>query len=293
VIEFLQIALDGLMTGVVYAALALALAVVFQGTGMLNLAQGELAVVAAYVAWSLALAGVPIWIALILSIVLSAALGAVVYQGIVQWVPPHREDALMTLSVTLLLGINALVSLVWGTDPHGFPNPFGSWLVQFAGLRLTSQQLGGAALVLATMLVMTLVFTRTPFGLRLRAVAQNGDSAALLGLDPRRWRSAGWAVACAVGAVAGLVAAPTAGLTPAMMTVPLLMALAAANLGGISSRVGVVVGGLLIGVLTAIGGRYVPGLGGDLNVLLAFAVVVAVIMIRPAGLFGRQSVVRA
>lgn len=78
-----------------------------------------------------------------------------------------------------------------------------------------------------------------------------------------------------------------------MMTVPLLMALAAANIGGISSRVGVVVGGLLIGLLTAIGGRYIPGLGGDLNVVFAFAAVIAVILVKPAGLFGRESVVRA
>jgi branched-chain amino acid transport system permease protein len=78
-----------------------------------------------------------------------------------------------------------------------------------------------------------------------------------------------------------------------MMTIPLLMALAATNLGGITSRVGVVIGGLLIGVLTAIGGRYVPGLGGDLNVVLAFSVVLAVVLVKPAGLFGRESVVRA
>ncbi|GAA1504783.1 branched-chain amino acid transport system permease protein [Agromyces terreus] len=291
--EFLQIVLDGLMTGVVYAALALALGVVFQGTGMLNLSQGELAVVAAYIAWACTQAGIPIWPAIAIAIVASAVLGAVIYHGVVRFVPPHREDSLMTLGVTLLLGLNAIVSMVWGTDPRAFPSPFGTWVANFGGLRLTSQQLGGVALVGATMLVMAVVFTRTTFGLRLRAVAQNPRSAAYLGLRSGLWLSAGWAAACAVGAVAGIVAAPTAGLSPAMMTVPLLMALAAANIGGISSRVGVVVGGLLIGLLTAIGGRYIPGLGGDLNVVFAFAAVIAVILVKPAGLFGRESVVRA
>lgn len=291
--ELLQIVLDGFMTGIVYAALALALAVVFQGTGMLNLAQGELAVVAAYIAWMVMSAGVWVWIAIPMAIVLSALLGAAVYQGVVRFVPAHREDLLMTLGVTLLLGLNALVAIVWGSDPRGFPSPFGQWTLQFAGLRLTSQQIGGALLVGIAMGIMTVVFTRTNAGLRLRAVAQNPRSAALLGLRAGVWLSAGWAVACAVGAVAGVVAAPTLGLSPGMMTIPLLMALAATNLGGISSRVGVVVGGLLIGVLTALGGRYVPGLGGDLNVVLAFAVVVGVVLIKPAGLFGRESVVRA
>ncbi|WP_394552042.1 branched-chain amino acid ABC transporter permease [Agromyces sp. MMS24-JH15] len=292
-IEFLQISLDGLMTGVVYAALALALGVVFQGTGMLNLSQGELAVVAAYIAWSCVQMGIPIWPAIVIAVVASAAIGSALYHGVVRFVPPHREDSLMTLGVTLLLGLNAIVSIVWGTDPRGFPSPFGTWVVNFAGLRLTSQQIGGVVLVAGTMLVMALVFTRTTFGLRLRAVAQNPRSAAFLGLRAGVWLSAGWAAACAVGAVAGVVAAPTLGLSPAMMTVPLLMALAAANLGGIGSRVGVVVGGLLIGILTAIGGRYIPGLGGDLNVVFAFAIVIAVVLVKPAGLFGRESVVRA
>ena len=291
--EFLQIVLDGLMTGTVYAALALALSVVFQGTGMLNLAQGELAVVAAYLSWMVLSWGWSMWVAIPIAVVASALLGAGIYQGIIRFVPAHREDSLMTIGVTLLLGLNALVAIVWGSDPRRFPSPFGDWVLQFGGLRLTAQQLGGALLVAFAMGIMAVVFTRTNVGLRLRAVAQNPKSAALLGMRAAIWLSAGWAVACAVGAVAGVVAAPTLGLSPAMMTIPLLMALAATNLGGITSRVGVVIGGLLIGVLTAIGGRYVPGLGGDLNVVLAFSVVLAVVLVKPAGLFGRESVVRA
>lgn len=291
-VEFLQIALDGLMTGTVYAALALALSVVFQGTGMLNLAQGELAVIAAYIAWMVLGWGVDAWVAIPVSIVASAVVGALLYQTVVRFVPPHREDSLMTLGVTLLLGLNAVVAIIWGSDPRRFPSPFGQWVVNFAELRLTSQQIGGALLVAATMAIMVVIFTRTDIGLRLRAVAQNPRSAALLGLRAGVWLSAGWAAACAVGAVAGVVAAPTLGLSPGMMTIPLLMALAATNLGGMASRVGVVIGGLLIGVLTALGGRYIPGLGGDLNVLLAFAVVIAVVLVKPAGLFGRESVVR-
>lgn len=292
-IEFLQIALDGLMTGVVFAALALAISVIFQGTGMLNLAQGEMAVLAAYVAYTALIVGWPAWLAIPFAIVVSALIGALLYFVVVRWVDRRNQTALTTLGVTLLLGINAVVSMIWGTDPRSFPNPFGSWVLQFGGLRLTSQQVGGLILVGAVMGVMALLFTRTTFGLRLRAVAQNQSSAALLGLNAGVWLAAGWAAASAVGTVAGVVAAPSLGLSPAMMTVPLLMGLAATNLGGITSRVGVVVGGLLIGLLTAIGGRYVPGLGGDLNVLLAFAVVIAVVFVKPAGLFGRESTVRA
>src|SRR5690606_7433505 len=153
-------------------------------------------------------------------------IGAAIYLLVVRWVDRRNQTALTTLGVTLLLGINAIVSMIWGTDPRSFPNPFGTWVVQFAGLRLTSQQIGGAALVLAAMGLMALLFTRTMFGLRLRAVAQNQPSAALLGLSAGLWLAAGWVVASAVGTVAGIVAAPTVGLSPAMLTVALLMALA-------------------------------------------------------------------
>lgn len=292
-IEFAQITLDGFMTGVVYAALALALSVIFQGTGMLNLAQGEMALLAAYIAYSALLSGLPLWLAIIVAVILSAVIGAAIYYFVVRWVDRKNQTALTTLGVTLLLGIGAVISMIWGTDPHRFPPLLGTWVMQFGGLRLTSQQVAGVVLVGLAMGLMAFVFTRTTFGLRLRAVAQNQASAALLGLSGGLWLAGGWAVASGVGTIAGVVAAPSLGLSPAMMTVPLLMALAATNLGGISSRVGVVIGGVLIGILSALGGRYVPGLGGDLNVLLAFGVVIAVVMWRPAGLLGRESTVRA
>lgn len=292
-IEFIQISLDGLMTGLVYAALALALGVIFQGTGMLNLAQGEMAVLAAYISYTALLLGLPLWLAIPIAIVVSAMVGAAIYFFVVRWVDRRNQTALTTLGVTLMLGINAVISMIWGTDPHRFPPLFGTWVFSFGGVRLTSQQVAAVVLVGGAMAAMALLLTRTNFGLRLRAVAQNGPSAALLGLSGGLWLATGWAVASGVGTIAGVVAAPTMGLSPIMMTVPLLMALAATNLGGITSRVGVVLGGLIIGVLAALGGRYVPGLGGDLNVLLAFGVVIVVVMVKPAGLLGRESTVRA
>lgn len=292
-IELLQILLDGFMTGTVYAALALALSVVFQGTRMLNLAQGELATLAAFIAYTVMTAGMPAVISGLVAIVLSAIIGALVYLLVVRFVDAAQQQTLMTMGVALLLGLNAITSIVWGTDPRNFPSPFGNGVVTFAGLRLTSQQIGAALSVAAVMAVIALIFTRTSVGLRMRAVAENRASAALLGLSATIWIAAGWAAACAVGAVAGIVAAPTLGLSPSMLAVSLLMALAATNLGGIFSSVGVVVGGLLIGILTAVGGRYVPLLGGDLNVILAFGVAIVVVLIKPEGLFGRKSTVRA
>jgi branched-chain amino acid transport system permease protein len=291
--EFFQILLDGLTTGVIYAALALALSVVFQGTGMLNFAQGELAVVAAFIGYTFLLSGVNPWLAIALAVIASAIIGALVHILIVRWIDARNEGVLMAMSVALLLGISAIVSIVWGTDPRSYPSPFGSGVFHFAGLRLTYQQAGGALFVLLAMGLTALIFQKTRIGLRLRAVAQNAPSAALLGLSAPLWLATGWAIAGAVGAVAGVVAAPTLGLSPQMMNFPLLMALAAATLGGLTSRVGAVVGGLLVGVVTALSGRYIPGLGGDLNVVVAFGLIVVVLLIKPGGLFGRERLVRA
>ncbi|MCK6067405.1 MULTISPECIES: branched-chain amino acid ABC transporter permease [Microbacterium] len=291
--EFFQILLDGLTTGTVYAALALALSVVFQGTGMLNFAQGELAVVAAFIAYTVLLGGIPPWLAILIAVAASAVIGALLHVVVVRWVDTRNEGVLMAMGVALLLGISALASIIWGTDPRSFPSPFGSGIIQFAGLRLTYQQAGGALLVIVAMALTALLFQKTPIGLRLRAVAQNAPSAALLGLSAPVWLALGWAVAGAVGAVAGVVAAPTLGLSPQMMNFPLLMALSAATLGGLTSRVGAVVGGLLIGVVTAFAGRYIPFLGGDLNIVVAFVLIVIVLLIKPGGLFGRERMVRA
>jgi branched-chain amino acid transport system permease protein len=136
------------------------------------------------------------------------------------------------------------------------------------------------------------LFNRTSIGLRLRAVAQNPASATLLGQHQGLWLMVGWAIAAAVGAFGAVVAAPVLTLSPGMMTFPLLLALAAGTLGGLSSRVGAVVGGVLIGIANNLASRYAPGLDGDLAIVAPFALTAVVVALRPAGLFGKTRTVR-
>jgi branched-chain amino acid transport system permease protein len=291
--EFIQQVLAGLATGVIYAGLALALGVVFQGTGMLNLAQGELATLSAFGAWTLTSAGVPFWLAFPAVVLLSAALGAAVERVLVRPVEGAGPMVLLAAGAAMLLGLNALTALIWGTDPKTFDSPFGTSSIGVGDIRLTSQQLGAAALVLVTMGAIAALFRFTPVGLKLRAVATNPESARLLGVRTGYMLALGWALAGAVGAVAGIAAAPIVGLSPEMMAGPLLLALAAATLGGMTSRTGALVGGLIIGVAGSLAGRYVPGLGGDLQLVVPFAVIFAVLLLRPQGLFGQAATVRA
>lgn len=291
--EFVQQVIGGLASGTVYAALALAIAVVYQGTGMLNFAQGEMAVLAAYVTWALHATGLTYLVVIPLSILLAALVGAGIERTVIRPLEGANPLTLLTMGAALVMTVNALVSVIWGTDPHPFASPWGETLLTAGPFFITSQQLGAVGLVLLTMLVTVGLFRYTSAGLRLRAVAQNRASAQLLGMSPGRWLAAGWAVAGAVGAVAGIVAAPILSISPQMMLSPLLMALAAVTLGGFTSRVGAVVGGLTIGVLSNLASRYVPGLGGDLNIVIPFIVIFLVLLLKPSGLFSRASAVRA
>lgn len=291
--ELLQQILNGLASGCVYAGLALAVSVIYQGTGLLNFAQGEMAAVAAYVTWALAATGTPLALAIPLVVVGSAAFGAAMERVLVRPVEGASPLALITVSAALLLGLNGLVAIIWGTEPHVLASPFGTAALRFGGVVVTAQQIGAAAAVAVVMAAVGCFFRFTGLGLRMKAVALNPDSAVLLGIHPGRMLAVGWALAGGVGAVAGVMAAPTTGVSPEMMQGPLLMAFAAAALGGFASPFGAALGGLVLGVLTALGARYVPGLGSDLALAVPFGVIFVVLLVKPEGLFGKAAVVRS
>jgi branched-chain amino acid transport system permease protein len=259
---------------------------------MLNFAQGEMATVSAYLMLVMLQAGIGFWPALPVVIALSAGGGALIERVLVRRVEGSGELPLLTLGVALLLGLNAAMAIAFTTDPRTFPSPFGGGLVELGGLRLTVQQVGSLLTLLVVMAATAYLFGGTSIGLRLRAVAQNPTSATLLGQHQGRWLMVGWAVAAGVGAFAAVVAAPVLTLSPGMMAFPLLLALAAGTLGGLSSRVGAVVGGVLVGVVNNLASRYVPGLQGDLAIVAPLALTAVVVAIRPAGLFGRTRAVR-
>lgn len=291
--ELWQQVLSGLSTGFIYASLALAISVVYQGTGVFNFAQGVMATVSAYLAWTLVTQGLNFWAALFAVLAVSFAFGAVVERVFIRPVEGSTPLVLITVTAGLLIGLQAIVSIIWGEDPRRFESPFGGSSVRVLGAVLTAQQIGSAAIVLVTLLLAAAFFRFTDLGLRMKAAAQNPASARLLGIDVGRMLALGWALAAAVGAVAGVVFAPTLGISPGMMDSSLLLALAAATLGGFESRLGAVIGGLVLGVTANLASRYIPGISGDLQLLVPFTVIFVVLLVRPQGIFGRASSVRA
>jgi branched-chain amino acid transport system permease protein len=289
---FLQQVVSGIATGCIYASLALALVLIYRAMDLANFAQGEMATFSTFISYSLIEYGhLDFWTAFVITILLSFALGVGIERLVIR--PFEGTPVLTLLIVTLGLFtvINGVMGLVWGYVFKSYRGGFPSEPVVFGGLYINVQDIGVLGVVLVMLLLLYLFFSRTKAGLAMRAASLYPDSSRLLGVRVGWMLALGWGLASAVGAVSGMLVAPIIFLDPNMMQAILLFAFAAAVLGGIESPVGAVVGGITIGVLMALLGTYVPG-GQDLRLAFGLVVIVVVLLVRPAGLFGRATVRR-
>lgn len=289
---FIQLVVDGLSTGSIYAALALAIVLVNQATGLINFAQGGMAVLSAYVAWAVYGWGVPLIVAILVAIVFSFLLGAVIERYLIRRFEGGDPDTAVVVTIGLLTLITGICAWIWTYNNRLFPSLFPLETVQIAGAVISVRSLGTFIVIVVMMGVLQALFIGTKLGLALRAVAINPHSSAFSGLPVGRLLMVGWGLAAVLGAVAGVLVAPQLSLTPGMMDSALVYALAACILGGLSSPVGVVVAAWLIGVLENLAAVYVPFIGHDLKIAVPFILIFVVLIIRPQGLFGRKAVVR-
>jgi branched-chain amino acid transport system permease protein len=289
---FLQQIVSGIATGAIYASLALALVLIYRAMDVANFAQGEMATFATFISYSLIeYLHLDFWVAFVITVLVSFALGIVIERLLVR--PFEGQPVLTLVIVTLGLFtiINGTTGLIWGYVFKPYRGAFPTEPVVFGGLYVNVQDLGILGVVLVMLLVLYLFFSRTKVGLAMRAASLYPDSSRLLGVRVGWMLALGWGLAAAVGAVSGMLVAPVIFLDPNMMQSILLFAFAAAVLGGIESPLGAVVGGILIGVVMALVGTYIPG-GQDLRLAFGLIVIVIVLLVRPAGLFGRAAVRR-
>ena len=280
--------LSGLATGGIYASVALALVMIYQATHLVNFAQGELAMFATYVAWSLVQAGVPYWAAFFLTVAIAFALGVLIERVIVQPVENAPILSVVIVFIALLVIINSLAGWIFTYTIKPFPSPFPSAPL-FGNSYVTSHELGSIGVTLVVLALIFVFFRFTPLGLAMRAAAQNPESSRLVGIRVGWMLALGWGLAAAIGAVAGIMVAPTVFLEPNMMSGILLYAFAAALLGGIDSPGGAVLGGFIVGVLENVVGSII---GTELKLTVALVLIVGVLVIRPSGLFGKVLVTR-
>ena len=288
-VEFLHQFASGLALGGIYAIMALALVMIYQATQLVNFAQGEMAMFSTYLAWQMIDSGQPYWLAFIVTVLISFVGG----MGIERIVVRPFAKAPILASVIVFIGLsfifNALAGWLYGYSIQSFDTPFNGrpW---FGNVYMSAHESGS---VLVTFVVLALVyafFRFTPLGLALRASAQNPVSARLVGVRVGWMLAMGWGLAAAIGAVAGMMAAPIVYLDPNMMGGILLYAFAGAVLGGIDNPWGAVVGGFVVGVMENIVGAYL--VGAEVKLSVALVIIIGVLVVKPSGLFGRRIVAR-
>jgi len=288
---FINQVLAGIATGAIYACMALAIVMIFQAIDHLNFAQGEMAMFSTFIAWQLMQWGVPYWWAFLLTLIISFVAGIVIER--VLFKPLAKAPVLTNVAgfIALFAIINSVAGLIWDFTIKQFPTPFGS--SPFMGSQLIStHQVGMIGVTLALLVALFVFFRFTRIGLAMRASAAMPESARLVGINTSWMVALGWGMASAIGAIAGILIAPVVFLEPNMMLGVLLYGFAAAVLGGLTSPLGAVLGGFLVGVFENLVGTYIPGVGNELKLPIALALIVIVLVVKPTGLMGRTVVKR-
>ena len=296
--RLLQYVFDGLSLGSIYALLALGLVVVFRGTGYLNFAQGEMAMICTFFTWQFHAWGLPLVVSVLLGMVTGFVLGAGVEVSLIRRVAKKSEAGVFVVSIAMFLGFNSLAGMIWGNlppeempslfpdEPNDFVKIFGAvWRYEYIGIMIVALLLMG---------LLFLLFAKTKFGLAMRAVASNPESARLVGIPTGVVLAASWGIAAAMGALSGAMVGGLAGeLTSLLMFTPFIYASASATLGGFDSPGGAVIAGLLIGVGEQLAAGYAPGwIGQELRLGVALVTIFVVLLFKPSGLFGSTKVER-
>jgi branched-chain amino acid transport system permease protein len=290
---FISQLLNGVGNGVVYASIALALVLIFKTTGLLNFAQGEMALFSTYIAWKFTTTGMPVALAIILAMAVSFVGGAVIERVLIRPVEVGRSPLnVVIVTLGMFLAINSIVQLIFGTDPQTMPSLFPKGNIEIGDILIQKETIGLMIVLVIECVLLYLLLQRSTLGLKIRAVASNPESSRLLGVNAGVMLMFGWALSAALGALAGsLVAAERTGFDASLMQGVLVYAFAAAALGGFDSPLGAVVGGLIVGVADTLTKEYVNALDG-IEILVPLGLILVVLLVKPTGLFGRQTVER-
>jgi branched-chain amino acid transport system permease protein len=282
--EFLEFTLGGIAVGMIYAAIALSLVLIWRGTRVLNYSQGGMAMFTTYMAWLVIRHTGNYWLGFVVALASGLVLGAVLERTVVR--PTEGKAPLNSVIVTigLLIFLEGLAGILFGGQYRSFPAAF-----SVTGLKIGSVALGissadvfTAVAVLAAAAALALVFRYTAVGLRLRATAFSQSVSRLLGIRIGRVLTLGWALAGLFGALAGVLVTPSTFLYPNSMDAIFVLGFTAAVIGGLDSPLGAVVGGVLLGVVLSYAGGYI---GSELVLVYGLVILALVLMIRPSGLF--------
>ena len=281
---FVDITLSGVANGMIFASVALALVLIFRATNIVNFAQGAMAMLTTFIAFSVLEQGAGYWLAFAVALASGLVIGGVVQLALIR--PVQNKPPLNAVIVTfgLLILLQGIAGAIWGNTNRGFPAAFSQIGIKIGNTKVAFSHFDIfiVVAVIVLMILMLVLFRATTLGLRMRASAFAPETARLLGVRVQRMLTLGWALAGVAGALAGLLAAPTSAFSPYYMDLILVYAFTAAVIGGLDSPLGALAGGLITGLALSYVGGY---LGGALEPLAALALLIVSLMIRPEGLF--------
>ncbi|WP_431937751.1 branched-chain amino acid ABC transporter permease [Nocardia grenadensis] len=290
---FAQQVVDGLTWGALYAAFALSIVLVYRASGIVNFAQGEMAMFSAFFAWQFHQWGAPLYLAILGAMGVAFLAGAAAERVLIRPLAGSRDHMpLVIITLGLMLVLNSAAGWIWGVQSREFPAMVSGPVLTLGPVVMSRQSvvIVGAVVVVAALLFV--LFQRTRVGLAMRAAAGNPDSAQLIGVPVGRMLMIGWGLAAAIGAFAASLAAPQLFLQPNMLVASLIYSFAAAVLGGLDSPVGAIVGGLCVGVAENLAGTYISWIGHDFKQAVALVLILGVLLLKPEGLFGARKVAR-
>jgi branched-chain amino acid transport system permease protein len=289
---FAQQTVAGLASGGIYASLAVALVLIYRATEVINFAQGAMAMFTTYIAYQLMKSGMSYWPAFVATLAIAFFGGIATERVVIRPIEHAGVVTVVIVTIGLLIALEGLASWFWTPEIKTFPSAFSTRGIHVGSVTFSLQDIGTICVSIGAVVLLWLFFQFTKVGLGMRAAALRPAAARLVGVRVSWMLALGWGIAAVLGAVAGLMIAPSIFLYPTMMDTILIYAFAAAVVGGIENPFGAVVGGLALGVLLNLLGTYVHFVTSELRLPVALAILLGVIVIRPAGLFGRQVVRR-
>ena len=287
--EFIEYSLLGLLSGGVTALVALSFVLIYKGTGVVNFAVGEVMMLGAYFYYAGAVSfGLPPWVAFVGSLVLIGLLGILIERLVLRPLSGQPAVAVLMATIGMASIIHGGVEAVWGGDTYSPPTLLPRTPLLMGDILIPGTALGNFA-VAALLIAGFLAFFRySKTGIALRATASDPVTAATLGININYSQRLTWVLSGLVGTVAGVLIASSAGLSP-LLAAAALGVFAAIILGGMDSVLGAIVASLIVGLIEALGAGY---LGGKSRDILPYVVVLAILVVRPYGIFGTRSIER-
>jgi branched-chain amino acid transport system permease protein len=280
--QFITLTLNGIVLGSIFAAFALTLVLIFRATRIINFGQGPMAMFSAYLALETIERTGSYWLGFAVGLISGFVIGGLVERVIIRPVETGPEINAVIVTLGVFVAFIALASIVFGNIFRGFPQAFS--LEGFEAVAITPNDIFKLLAVLVALGVLVVIFQLTSLGLQLRAAAFGQEVARVLGVRVGRMLTLGWALAGMFGALAGVLIATGGPIQPNYMDAVVIYGFVAAVLGGLDSFTGAVVGGLVLGLTNTYVAGYIER-GSALVTLAALVILVAVLLVRPGGLF--------